>query len=772
MKLFVFFLEILNLLISIYANNSVEIKLGKIINGEIYDTTISSLKLFITEFLNFKIDNCNLQNYYDNIFKYSFSLDNFLGEYIGCLNHKTDMSYFYFIYINLNSNLYAKDSMRNNLKDKKFSFILKDLIFFQYHPFAMCLPKCLQSQINEIDGIIVKNPFNVMEEINPNDDYLIRVFDCIELDDKLQKDNDIIFVIVCIVILIVVLFFSVFPTPKSILNFFLCRRNKRRKNFKTESNSFCEYNFDYCNDTDSVNKNEIYITDENKNDGYTFNSKRKKTNIYKFIYSILSIGKNIRRLFKDTSKKTKPYSSYVNDNCLQWVNGIQTMNLICFIWTTLFWSFIHSPITEINQNKEIKKEDIFKQPLILPLMYYFNYSLYFPFAINGFTLSYKFLCHINNKFSLESTNKPMKLRILSFVLPQLYKYILFIFLFLLVHNIDLLTFYTYSSGPLFFTYREITNYTLDSWYKIVLLHSSFINDEYLKKHSIYVFLFIYLDQVYYFIIFVFLLMIYYYYNNIGFLILLLSYILTIIMRILDIYFYKEYNESIPLLGFEVFYFKFVFIYSIYLIGVIFGIFYYELNYDDNISLESNSSEIYSISKILSFKENKVRKFVKNFANNKKMQYTSYIIFLGLWLMVIVCDLIYIFPEIRKKGFLSTSYDIILLLYSLLGNDIMMISIYLIIFKLIILKHGRFRQFFENNFWIPFSRLFFIITSLLSPLMYNFALNLHYPFVYKKMYILFLSLSSIILLFIKGIIIYLFVAAPLKVSFKKIVNKLI
>ncbi len=550
----------------------------------------------------------------------------------------------------------------------------------------------------------------------------------------------------------------------------------------------------------------LYLINEkhNPNNG-TLNCENIKSNRFQKVYSLLSsifsLTLNVKRIFKPTNKKNKTSSSYINDNSIAFINGLKGFNLICLTYCSIFWIFIESPNTYTDF---LKKEYIFSQSVfILPLLYYLYWSIYLTFAYNGFTFGYKFLCHMNMRTEHPSENNDSPYiynssiarfikSALSFVIPQFFRYPLYFFLLFNVSNIDSVINLGFTSnsglgsGPLFYIYKEISSYTLSKIEYFLLLYANFkMQDTKLTKTSIYVFFFVFINEMQYFFILLLILMIYYYKNNLGYTILIISYFSAISLRAIYLIFEEPknigaYGDIRDFFGFEIYSFHFFYGLPVYILGVLFGILYYEYNIVDNLGTNNyvcdsfvSEHDDFNFSAYLkhldSHHSNIGRVVIKYLASSRFLFTIVIVLIFILFSFFTVYDNYVLFPGVMDKGFTNYKYNWWEKFYSFVELDVLAILIFMMVFKFAIFNNSQFKKLLESQFWIPFSRLYFVIACLLSPITYYFVLNLEYPINFSYPNVLFLSLSVLFLLYLICFFISLSIEVPLKVGFKKMVN---
>ena len=240
--------------------------------------------------------------------------------------------------------------------------------------------------------------------------------------------------------------------------------------------------------------------------------------------------------------------------------------------------------------------------------------------------------------------------------------------------------------------------------------------------------------------------------------------------------------------------------SMYIIGVIFGIFYFEYNYqiilDENIKLDVTyykvdidssekkdqiKNESYSDSSIGIVSYHPPRKhsinlispfksFIKGISKSNLIQNWLMTIGILIYLFFVLYDFFVLFPKFLNK--VNYSLNLFEKLYTFFQLEFTAILVFFIIFKFVIFRGSPYKRFLEKEYWIPFSRIFFTTTCLLCPVSYYLLLNLQYnvPFSYYNLFML--SISILIFLSFFASIINLILEVPLKVGFKKLLRWLL
>jgi hypothetical protein len=226
------------------------------------------------------------------------------------------------------------------------------------------------------------------------------------------------------------------------------------------------------------------------------------------------------------------------------------------------------------------------------------------------------------------------------------------------------------------------------------------------------------------------------------------------------------RDSRSFLGWDIFFWKFEYAFTLYIAGVIFGIFYFEHFYNDLNKTYDSFDSSSKITDILE-KENKeffTRKIMRQISKSSVIQNILTLIAFCLIALTVILDLFYFrLFEIKSFSKLGVKEKV----YLSLEIDILLISMSILFFKFVVLKKTIIKRFFEHSIWIPLSRSFNMIVLLQIPLIYFVSLNVNFSMKFSLVRVVFLCFSMILFIYSIAFLIMIFVAMPLKVLFKKV-----
>jgi hypothetical protein len=740
---------------------------------------LNSTYLFLRDFLQLNATNeCNYTNYIDVISDYSFTKDNELGNFKACYDYahytekhfgKKNMSYFMFFYVNKD---YFKGEVSISNVDEfqvfygdNLSLYYKESIFYRYHLYTLCLPYCLKNQIDSLDKMSGNNLFEQTHynsiKKNKTVEYVLRTTDALPENISALNPLSVSLMIIFFFVLFVSILCSIFP------NCFKAGSSKSSSEENTQvrdNNNHDEYFEGY--------NSQLHIDRNNKSNN-THNS------FYSFLVSVFSLRKNMKRIFKETSEKQNIHSCYINDSSLSFVNGLKALNLIVVVCITVYWLLLTLPLT-YTIGFDVKEEVITSNNFSIFLLQYLYYCIYLHYSLSGFVLAFKFLSHMK-----ENPKHKSKLRMLmNFLFKHTYRYFTGMLFYLIVCKIHIITitiFNSKGSGPLYVLYQQLTDHQLSKWYEFFFLYVSFFTDDATTTHNnSFLFFFVYINEIYCFFICTLILYLYYHNNKNGYAAIIFSYVFTILMRFISTFCFIREQNIRDFYFYQIFNLKYFFSIPTYLIGVLFGILYFEHNHEDHeemiitkLTAVENSEMSVSYEEVQQRKPNNIgKRIVKHFANNSIIHIFLLIVFFLVWCLTLIIFSMNFVVELREMGFLGRDIKITEIIFAILNMDTQSILLFLIIFKYVIFSNSMIKEFLESTFWVPFSRLYYTILCIFSGFTYYFILTISQPIRFNLMNDLFLTLSMICLLFIYAFLISLVFELPLKIGFKKIANKLL
>jgi hypothetical protein len=222
-------------------------------------------------------------------------------------------------------------------------------------------------------------------------------------------------------------------------------------------------------------------------------------------------------------------------------------------------------------------------------------------------------------------------------------------------------------------------------------------------------------------------------------------------------------------GIDEYFWKLSYGFSDYFLGVIMGIVYFEF---------STSSITYSRIPSFSSQESLEESEIMNGKGNIKEKITFffskksflYLLFSVLTILVIVLlDIFTLFTKLNTKDIIQ-EIPLFLKIYTPIESNIILIVLYVIMFRFIIVKKTAIRDYLERRYWIWFSRSFYITMFIAWPLSFLIVLNSLQAIKITFFKIVFLYISVLFIISVIGTVIMLVMEVPLKVAFKIILNK--
>ena len=785
LSIFIFGLNILS---------SYEYYLTRSTNLSIYNSTIN----FVNNFLKVKISNndCKISKYIRNIYLNSFQITNYLGDYYMCSKNK--MIFYYFL-------LYRSE-LTPNLINKNLADIYPYLIYEDYFGFAMCLPSCF-----DIDN------YNVINQKFFKDNYSLLYYNVTNKTDTLYYDMSFteLYIIIGILLffLILSLFFALFPKYIHLKNFlrFLkysicCIKERKYSDFEALKDNDKEDINQIENTLSSIGKN--IEKEENKyqpnadlseektdkivnvvkirNDSLVLEALEPKVlSFYDKVSNIFSMRKSIKRLNENNQFVNKINSKYVNDNSVGFVNGMKAINMMIMILNIVCWQLFLVPTTKstLDHNYISSPDKIFFQIVILYYMY-FSFCIYW--CLHGFLLGYKFLFHLKTrKITEDYTKRKGKenefiernqalWKTFTFVFQQFYLYLIFVFMFILTLNLEKFVYvsnFKNRAGTLLFLYSEISGRLREQLHYFLIPVVNFLvgNVLELKEGSSIFFFYSFINEMQAFILSIIILFIYSKKRNDSniLIIVFLVYIFSLIIKVLTYSLEDRYYKD--LVGIDVFFWKLTSGYSIYFIGVVMGILYFEHN-SGGISY----SRIHSFSSQESLDESEEINGKSKLKENLKLLFSKHsslyiIAFISILLFIFCMDCASVF-SVMKDGTLNTQIPLVFKIYLPIEIDLFLIGFFIILFRFFIVEKSEIREFFERRFWIPLSRSFYIVMFLTMPICLLIVLNSNVTLkiTFYRIVLIYIGLCAILL--IVSSLIVIVIEIPLKVFFKKILNK--
>ncbi len=706
----------------------------------------NATKNFIDDFLMAEYqENCLLGKTLDMINEFSFDIQNYLGEYPKCrINH---MFFYYYC-------MSKTKDFDNSLNNKSLVQVFPNAIFDNVICFGMCLPKCVKLNVNDFN-----RTFLTGKCFKSKQNYTVRFFNLTDENDIINKDKNFLttylilsifcsFFLICLVFSIFNNFYEISKFLINLLRWFLCCR--RRK------------------ENESIS---IYIINKN-NDSIPKESIEKRLDSSRFMryLNILSntfdIKKSVNRFIKMNQYKGKITSKFVNDNSLGFFNGIKSILLCLMIMNSIGWQSVYSPITISLINRKLTTfQTIISDFKAYSILYYFYFAYGIYWCVHGFVLAYKFLFYIIMRE--ESKNESTIKLVTVFILRNSYIYFIYVFFFFITTNLDIFLYgRKYRIGPLLFIFRQTCMNTLKEKHFFLFPVINFLIHDYpflADGSQSFSFFFLFVNEIQYYLVSIVILLIYRSKRNkkSGAFILFVIYASCLFLK--TMIYAMDHTEKMmnSILGFDFFYWRFYYGYTTYLIGVIFGILFFEFNAisDEQYNITSksntnNSKNSDGNEKIF------LREIAKDLGLNKRRLLTS----ISVLLLTILYTCGYFIHGFIGKDF-KQEMPFYMRFFFPIEIDIFAVSFQIILFNYVITNNSQLKLFLEKKIWIPLSRSFypimFFVTPFISVIIFDFSSTVEISQI--KTIFLFISLM-IIAIIISSVYMVIF-QIPLKVLFK-------
>ncbi len=180
-----------------------------------------------------------------------------------------------------------------------------------------------------------------------------------------------------------------------------------------------------------------------KGNNYNFANQSQKINYQKLFESVFSLSKNIDILFNNENEE-----DIYNDTGINYIKGMKGLSMIFYLLGTLYFNLYNSPISQKNRRKFYESLGNY-----LNCFFYIGlkYSPRILLSCSGFSLFYKFIHYLDEKTEEKREERINKEKnhsfihytnicmLFSFILHQIYKYILFLLVvFFMLYSIFLL----------------------------------------------------------------------------------------------------------------------------------------------------------------------------------------------------------------------------------------------------------------------------------------------------------------------------------------------
>jgi hypothetical protein len=495
------------------------------------------------------------------------------------------------------------------------------------------------------------------------------------------------------------------------------------------------------------------------------------------IKSCFNLGENVEEIFR--SNISLYDSNLFNSSGLSIINGLRALSIFLFILGSIFEIFFRSPIANDRNNYE----NLCENPLFSFMAFCQRFGNKFCFCLSGFTISYKFLCYLDNKIDFIEHNsndnncfdnnnslnvlydnnnyKIYRKKItwnntfLLFILKNFYKYIL-IWFYAFFYKYNFFPFINFFSkqGP-FWTYfeREILHFfSFDTMFGMEIFQSTKSKFFYLTCNPFQVAI----NEINGFIFWT--VIIFYFYKN-NFRLDLFLIVFIIISSILKFFFfcYSFFFTNMgffPSKSFMLYLNNYILIsfpYNIvyFSIGVLFGL----MNYSFQNSYIQNSSKNFITipTKIIIITQKHKKLFIFSSLISNVIFFPFSYFFLYL-----------LYSKFNKNLNSNDFLDNFLVnLFYLFDNEIILFLIFLSVFSFILSPDSKIIIILKHHYFCAISRPYFTIILCTGLICYYVMYQNDSQILLESQNILFYSTLCIFIILFIGLILFIFVEVPLK-----------
>ena len=546
-------------------------------------------------------------------------------------------------------------------------------------------------------------------------------------------------------------------------------------------------------------------------------TKKQHQNCKNYIKALFNIENNFNFLIKTDDK-----NEIKNDSSLSYMNGIKGISMITFLFGCVYIDLFNSPITK--NNVENYYENL--SNLTFFLIYFgIKYAPKLLLCSSGFSLFYKFICFLDDKFDSEKALKRVKEEEINtknnnneinnetknndnlnnnssyynssssvdssvkkrrkkynisfkyyflFIGSQAHKYILYILvLFFILYSLFDFALFFIDLGPMwtFFNKNMIEsslNFS-EIFFSIICFQGYFINS--LNKDSILNYFYLVYQEIFYFIISTLIIFLGYKYHLRIDRFLIFIMIILWLFRII-FYFFNDnlsVKEYFSFFGYALFYNSMIYNYIYYALGIYFGC----LNYVIQKRYSYYECDRQQKTYLLGF--TRLLKIIKK--KSKLLFYALGIVFLIL-IIIFTFDQYLLFKynvlftdyeEIRRPLYpilINNFYnDVFISIVMMIDTDIVVLLVNLMALFFYLKGNNYIYDFLNLDFWSIFNKIYFSFILLINPvILYTFYITeTRINFNMGNVYLY--SFAIGILLFSLVILVY----AILELPYKKVIR---
>ena len=515
----------------------------------------------------------------------------------------------------------------------------------------------------------------------------------------------------------------------------------------------------------NLKKNDIQPRETIKSKNTNFANQSQKINYQKIFESAFSFSKNIDILFDKENEE-----DIYNDTGINYIKGIKGLSMIFYLFGTLFFNLYNSPISQKNRRTFYESLGYFLNCIFFVGL---KYSPRILLSCSGFSLFYKFIHYLDEKTEEKREERINKEKnhsfihytnicmLFSFILHQIYKYILFLLVvFFMLYSIFLLNLVFIDINPMwvYFDHSLLKKISFTQIISLFFGFQTYFLEKEIQEHILNYFWLVY-NEIFYFLLTTFILYFIYkcnfqFFNRI---IIIFFILIEIVKFVLTYFVYDLYSAFIfTYYNYGKFAVTSLINYPYFLIGIYFSMFNFtmqkRLNYGDCERQEKN------------YLKPILKAFKKLGKCEKNNIYKWGILFILLFIIFcissfIMLNIIDIYFTTEKLSIYFRNYVIrFILMYD---SEFVVILFHLFLFFFNISEENIIKYFFSHSNWNLLDRIYFSYILLINPIilyiLYTGETKIHFTFSNCFLY----SLISLFFLFISSTLFYLIFELPFK-----------
>ena len=450
------------------------------------------------------------------------------------------------------------------------------------------------------------------------------------------------------------------------------------------------------------------------------NQLNKKTNYQKIFESVFSISKNIEILFSKGNE-----DEVNNDIGISYIKGIKGLCMIFYLFGTLYFNLYNSPISQKNRTLFFKN---LSHHSFCVFYFGMKYSPRILLSCSGFSLFYKMICYFDEKSEEEREDKKKEnsnhnftyyinfQMLFTFILHQIYKYILFLLVTLfIIYSIFLLNLLFIDINPMwvYFKHTKIKSLSISEIIcNIFGIQTYFFPER--KEDSILNYFWLLYNEIIFFLFTSFILYFVYKYQLKLNRLIIISIIFIEAFKYIFIFFISSKNIRPGYIytynNYGKFYVSPLMNYPFFLIGVYFSMFNFVMQKSLNYIECNRQEKTYLSSSVKAIK--KLKKFQKCYLYFWGLIFSFFILLLSFSQSILCAVIRYINSEEDVlKTFFQSSLVQIFMLYD---TEIIVILFHLLALFFYIAGENFFNSFLTHKYWSILDKIYFSYILLINP----------------------------------------------------------